>query len=178
MRTLAAGLFMSLDGVVESPGTWSGPYFTDEMAEGIAEGIKGADAVLMGTGTYRIFAEMWPAQGDSNPMAAFLNRTPKYVVSSTLDTVDWENSVLLKGDLVDAVTELKARDGGDIRVPGSPRLVRSLLAAGLLDRLDLTVCPVVVGGGLRLFDDVPAGTRLELVASTASASGAVGLTYR
>ncbi|MFC4911857.1 dihydrofolate reductase family protein [Actinomadura gamaensis] len=178
MRKVTAGLMTTLDGVTDAPSEWSGPYFVPEMGAVMAEGIAEADAVLLGRRTYLEFAELWPPQGDGNPMAAFLNRTPKYVASSTLDTVEWSGSELVGGDVVEAVRELKARPGRNIQVPGSPRLVRSLLAAGVLDELSLMIFPVVRGHGARLFDGVPGGMALELTGSGAYSSGVLGARYR
>lgn len=129
MRKIVAGLAITLDGVVESPSAgWM--LYNDEMGEVIGAGIAQADTVLLGRRTYLEFAELWPGQGSDVPMADFLNNTPKYVVSATLDTVEWKNSTLLKGDLAEELTKLKRQPGKNIQIPGSPRLVRSLLATG------------------------------------------------
>jgi dihydrofolate reductase len=177
MRKITAGLFMSLDGVVESPGEWGFRYLDDEMSERMAAGIAQADAILLGARTYTEFAELWPRQGSDSPMGAFLNNTTKYVVSSTLDTLAWEPARLVTADLAEELTELKNRPGRNIQVPGSPRLVRSLLVGGLLDELALTICPVVVGSGLRLFDDMPRQVDLRLADSVAFRTGAIGVRY-
>jgi dihydrofolate reductase len=163
MRKVVAGLFISLDGVVESPDRWGFQYLNDEMSARMAAGIAQADAVLLGRSTYRSFAQLWRNQSDDVPMAAFLNHTPKYVVSATLATLDWQPATLLKGDLAAALAELKQQPGKNIQVPGSPSLVRSLLRDGLLDELSLNICPVVVGSGLRLFDSLSNQTSLKLV---------------
>ncbi|MCP2336083.1 dihydrofolate reductase family protein [Actinomadura rupiterrae] len=177
MRKVCAGLMMTLDGVTDAPNEWSGPYFVPEMGQVMAEGIANADTILLGRRTYLEFAEMWPPQGDSNPMAAFLNQTPKYVASSTIDKVEWSGSELIKGDVVEAVKELKSRPGKNIQVPGSPRLVRSLLAAGVLDELSLMIFPVVLGAGNRLFEDGTSRMALELTGSGTYSSGVVGAQY-
>jgi dihydrofolate reductase len=153
MRKVVTGLFMSLDGVAESPTSWAGPYFNDELFEWIGAGLPLADAILLGRRTYLEFAELWPSQGSATPMGAFLNNTPKFVVSSTLQMLDWGPASLPGGDLGDELGKLKRQDGGNIQIPGSPTLVRSLLAAGLLDELSLAVVPIVVGSGMRLFDE-------------------------
>lgn len=178
MRKVCAGLMMSLDGVVETPGEWSGPYFVPEMVALMNEGIANADTVLLGRRTYLEFADMWPAQGDGYPMAAFLNNSPKYVASSTLDKVEWSGSKLIESDVIKAIKELKAQPGKNIQVPGSPRLVRSLLFAGVLDELSLMIFPVVLGGGMRLFDDVTGRMSLELFDSGSYCSGVASLRYR
>src|SRR5579871_1416589 len=135
MRKLVTGLFMSLDGVVESPTSWAGPYFDDELFAWIGAGLPLADAILLGRRTYLEFAELWAIQGSSTPMGAFLNDTPKYVVSRTLETLEWGPATLVRGDLADELGKLKQHSGGNIQIPGSPALVRALLRDGLLDEL-------------------------------------------
>jgi dihydrofolate reductase len=179
MRRIVAGLLMSLDGVVESPNEWGfSRYFNDEMQEGIAAGVTQADAVLLGRRTYLEFAELWPNQGSEVPMADFLNNSPKYVVSATLKTLGWANSRLLTGDLAEELTKLKEQPGKNILIPGSPRLVRSLLRDRLLDELSLNICPVVVGSGMRLFDEITDLLPLRLVNSTTLSTGVLGVTYQ
>ncbi|HUA46514.1 MAG TPA: dihydrofolate reductase family protein [Solirubrobacteraceae bacterium] len=178
MRKLATGLFMSLDGVVESPSSWSGPYFDEELFEWINAGLPQADAILLGRRTYLEFAELWPAQENATPMAAFLNETPKYVVSSELVPLEWGPASLVRGDLTAEVDRLKRRAGRNIQVPGSPRLVSSLLREGLLDEFSLAVAPVVVGHGLRLFDEIGGPVPLKLADSRTMASGVLALTYQ
>jgi dihydrofolate reductase len=178
MRKIVAGLFMSLDGVVEYPENWGFQYFDEEMTKGILEGIAQADAVLIGRRTYLEFAEMWPTQGSEVPMSDFLNKSHKYVVSSGLDKLDWGPASLVKGDLADALTKLKHEPGRNIQIPGSPTLVRSLLAEGMLDELTLNICPIVVGSGLRLFEDVTGQLPLNVVQSTALSSGVINATYQ
>ena len=179
MRRIVAGLLISLDGVVESPSDWGfSQYFNDEMREGISAGIAQADAVLLGRRTYLEFAEVWPNQSSDVLMADFLNNSPKYVVSTTLDTFRWAPSRLLAGDLAGQLTKLKQQPGKNILIPGSPTLVRSLLGDGLLDELNLNVCPVVVGSGMRLFDGITHQARLKLVESRALRTGVLSVTYQ
>ena len=181
MRKIAAGLFMSLDGVVEFPERWGFQYMDKDMSEGIVAGIALADAVLLGPATYRLFARLWPQQSDDVPMAKFLNRSLKYVASKTPGNVGklgWEPATLLKGDLAAALGKVKAEPGKTIQVPGSPRLVRSLLHEGLLDELSLTICPEVVGSGMRLFDDLTDHVKLIVEQSRISSNGAISVTYR
>jgi dihydrofolate reductase len=178
MRKLVAGLAMSLDGVVESPEKWGFQYFNDEVYEAIRAGVAQADAVLLGRRTYLEFAELWPTQGSEVPMAEFLNTAPKYVVSATLDTLPWGPASLLSGDLAEELTRLKRQPGRDILIPGSPMLVRSLLHQGLLDELALSICPIVVGAGLRLFDEATSHLPLQLVASRTYRTGVLGVGYR
>jgi dihydrofolate reductase len=180
MRRIVAGLFMSLDGVVESPGAWGGfNYMNDVLAKRIANGIAEADAVLLGRRTYVEFAQLWPSQSSDVPMADFLNNSRKYVVSATLNApLKWANSNLITGDVAQELTKLKQQPGKNIQVPGSPTLLRSLLRDGLLDELSLTICPVVVGSGMHLFDGLIDHVALNLVDSTTLSNGAVDLTYQ
>jgi dihydrofolate reductase len=179
MRKIVAGLFMSLDGVVESPSTWAFSRYLDaEMAQAIGSGILAADAVLLGRRTYQEFAKLWPNQPSSVPMARFLNGSPKYVVSASLRAqLEWANSTLIRGNLPQELTALKKRPGKNIQVPGSPILVRTLLRDGLLDELALSICPIVVGKGARLFDETTHDVGLKLVHSHVLASGVLAVTY-
>jgi dihydrofolate reductase len=181
MRKVVAGLFMSLDGVVETPEKWGFQYFTEGLNEIIAKGLAEADTVLLGPGTYHKFAQIWPSQGDSVPMARFLNKSPKYVISDDpnfVDKLEWQPATQLKGTLTEEIKKLKAQSGKNIQVPGSPRLVRSLLAEGLLDELSLSICPIVVGSGLKLFDDMPETIKLKVAHSQVFENGLVSMTYR
>jgi dihydrofolate reductase len=178
MRKLVAGLMFSLDGVVESPEKWARPYFNGEMQEVIDAGVAQADAILLGRRTYLEFAELWPNQGSEVPLADFMNETPKYVVSSTLDSLEWGPSSLLRGDLAEEVGRLKRQAGNNIQISGSPRLVRSLLRDGLLDELSIMLVPIVVGSGMRLFDDMTDQVALELVESRALGTGMLSVTYQ
>jgi dihydrofolate reductase len=177
-RMIAAGLFISLDGVVESPADWGFQYLDREMGKAIMAGIAQADTVLLGRRTYEEFARIWPCQGSDVPMADFLNHSPKYVVSSRIEALEWGPARLIKGDLVTEIRKLKRETGRMIQIPGSPTLVRSLLREGLLDLLSLTICPILVGSGMRLFDDTIRDVKLELAHSTPHANGAIGVTYR
>src|SRR6266511_1382214 len=126
MRKITAGLFVSLDGVAEAHDGWHFPFLTEEWQRLIAARLPQADAVLLGRRTFVEFTRVWPPQGTDTPMAAFMNTTRKYVVSTTLDDVDalgWANSTLLTGDLVEELTRLKQQPGGDIILLGSPSLV-------------------------------------------------------
>jgi dihydrofolate reductase len=177
MRKVVSGLFISLDGVVESPDQWQFDNFDDDMAALMGEMLAVQDAVLLGRVTYQEWAPYWPTSKDE-PFASYINNTPKYVVSTTLDRVDWQNSTLIKGNLADALADLKRQPGKNIGVAGSPTLVRSLLEGDLLDELLLMVHPVIVGSGKRLFADGAGLKRLKLVASTTTRTGVAVLTYQ
>jgi dihydrofolate reductase len=179
MRKLVSSFFISLDGVVEAPDKWHFPYFNDEMGAAVGEAIAAGDSLLMGRRNYEEWAAFWPQQDpESDPFVSIMNDTPKFVVSTTLEKVEWQNSTLLEGDLVEAVNELKARPGKNIGMSGSATLVRSLLEKGLLDELRLLVHPLVVGKGAKLFPDGAAPVSLELVDSATFSTGVVDLTYR
>ncbi|HEY3185341.1 MAG TPA: dihydrofolate reductase family protein [Gaiellaceae bacterium] len=179
MRRLTASFFISLDGVVEAPQNWHFPYFNDEMGAVVGEAIAASDAFLLGRRTYEEWAAFWPTEAAAeSPMAGPMNATPKHVVSTTLDKVEWQNSTLLEGDLAKAVTELKAKPGKNIGMSGSATLVRSLLELGLVDELRLLVHPLVVGSGAKLFENGTASVSLELVDSRTFSTGVVDLTYR
>lgn len=179
MRKVVAGLLISLDGVVESPDIWGwSQYMNDEMIEGILAGIAQADAVLLGRRTYLEFAKLWPNQGSDVPMADFLNDSPKYMASSTLEALEWQPAIPIKGDLAGEITKLKQQSGQNIQIPGSPTLVRSLLREGLLDELSLNICPVVVGPGMRLFEEITNRVNLKLVDSKILSNGVLWVTYR
>lgn len=177
MRRIVAGMFVSLDGVMESPERWNPPYFDAEMGAAIGASMAGSDAMLMGRVTYQEWVGYWPAQGDDNEMAGYMNGVPKFVVSTTLDTVEWRNSTLVNGNVPARIAALKAQPGKDIAISGSATLVRSLLRDGLLDELRLMVHPVVLGHGRRLFEPDGGQASLKLVDTTAFGSGVVSLTY-
>lgn len=149
MGTIKAGLFISLDGVVESLDAWHLPYFNDEMAEAVGAMIAGTDGLLLGRRTYQEFAGFWPTADPRDPFTTVMNGTRKYVVSTTLTEATWENSTVVNGEVAAEVARLK-RDR-QLGMWGSPTLVRWLLEQGLLDELHLLVHPIVIGEGRRLF---------------------------
>jgi dihydrofolate reductase len=155
MRKLVVSEFMSLDGVVEDP-AWTFPYWNDEIARFKGQENEAADALLLGRVTYEGFAQAWPDSPDEG--AERMNAMPKHVATRTLDALEW-NATPLHGDLAGAVSSLKAADGGDLLVYGSPTLVDALLREGLVDELRLLVYPVVLGAGRRLFRDGTAATQ-------------------
>jgi dihydrofolate reductase len=175
MRHIAAGLFISLDGVVEAPEKWTGPYFNDQVGQAVGAMMARSDAMLLGRVTYEGFAASFG--GQSGGMADQMNNTPKYVVSSTLTTADWQNSTLINGDVAARISELKQQPGQNIGMSGSSALVSWLLRHGLLDRLDLLVFPVVLGSGKRLFSEPDDPVPLALTSSEAFSTSVVHLTY-
>jgi dihydrofolate reductase len=180
MRKVVASELVSLDGVMEKPEEWSFSYSNDEMAEANAAGMAASDAMLFGRVTYEEFAAFWPYQNTAEqPFTDYLNKTPKYVVSTTLDEpLEWQNSFLIEGNnLAEEIAGLKDQPGKDITILGSATLVRSLLADDLLDELQLMVHPIVLGSGKRLFEEGDQKT-LELLDSKTFRTGIVYLTYR
>ncbi|WP_406346067.1 dihydrofolate reductase family protein [Streptomyces sp. NBC_00648] len=181
MRKITAGLFISLDGVVEAPDQWHFPYFNDEMGAAVGAMLGTADTVLFGRKTYDSFAGAWPereaAGGEDAGFAKTLGDARKIVASSRKLEFIWRNSEQLEGDLVDAVTALKNEPGGDIALSGSISVVRQLLAAGLLDELHLLVHPLAVRKGMRLFDEGETAVPLRLISSEAFRTGVLHLVY-
>ena len=175
MRQIAAGLFISLDGVVEAPEKWTGPYFNDQVGQAVGALMAANDAMLLGRVTYEGFAAAFG--GQSGGMADQMNNTPKYVVSDTLASADWHNSTLINGDITARIVELKQQPGKNIGMSGSSALVRWLLQHNLLDQLDLLVFPVMLGSGKRLFSERDGQVPLVLAGSEAFSSGVVHLTY-
>ena len=178
MRKIVAGLFVSLDGVAEAPDTWTGPYFTPEISAHIGSMIADGDTLLLGRVTYEGFAAAFGGDTTGDPMAATMNNFPKVVVSTTLETAEWQNSTLLSGDVAAEITKLKQQPGKNINISGSGTLMAWLLRQGLLDELDLLVFPVVVGHGKRLFEGDGDQVALKLTESGAYDSGVVHLTYQ
>jgi dihydrofolate reductase len=189
---LTVTTFLSVDGVYQGPGGpeedrrdgfdrggWLGPHFDEATGQFIDEIFREVDAFLLGRRTYEIFAASWPNATDPNDMVAkSLNTLPKYVASSTLHDPQWANTTVLEGDLVAAVQQLKERDGRELQVHGSGRLVQLLLASDLVDRLNLLVFPVIVGAGRRLFPDSGIATGLALEESRTTPSGVAISVYR
>jgi dihydrofolate reductase len=176
--------FVSLDGVMEAPGggeDFKHAGWTFEISRG-EEGDKfkldetiESEALLLGRKTYEGFAAAWPSR--EGEFADKFNTMPKYVVSSTLDAAEWNNSTVLDGDVVEEVSNLKQELGGDIVVHGSAQLVQTLVEHNLVDELRLMVFPVVLGGGKRLFGDTSDKKRLRLAESKTVGDGVTILVY-
>ncbi|MEV7520509.1 dihydrofolate reductase family protein [Streptomyces sp. NPDC091371] len=182
MRKIAAQFFISLDGVVEAPDQWHFPYFNDEMGAAVDATLGTADTLLLGRRTYDSFAGAWPgreaAGGEDAPFAKLLGDARKIVVSNRPLESGWRNSERVGGDLVAPVTALKNEPGtGTVWISGSVSVVRQLLAAGLLDELNLLVHPIAVRKGLRLFEEGDAPAPLELLSCEAFATGVLNLFY-
>jgi dihydrofolate reductase len=177
VRKLVASLFISLDGVVDSPQDWHFPYMDDEVAGAIGAGMS-AETIVLGRRTYEEWAAFWPHQPSDGGMADYVNKTPKLVASTTLDRLEWQGSRLIDGDVVEALNELKKQDGGEIAINGSGTLVRALLEAELVDELRLLIHPVVVGQGKHLFEGGGEPKGMQLADSQAFGSGVLNVTYR
>lgn len=182
MAQITASLFSALDGVVDPMiGNWHFPYFNDEMGAAVTE-THDTDVMLFGRVTYDSFAGAWPdreaAGGEDAEFAKRIGDMRKIVASRRPLNFSWRNSEQLDGDLIDAVTKLKADDSIQrIALSGSVSVVRQLLDAGLLDELHLFVHPATAGGGLRLFDESVPPQNLRLTAATPFATGVVWLVY-
>jgi dihydrofolate reductase len=184
--------FLSLDGVMQSPGGpeedpsggfaqggWLVPYADQDMGRFVSEWFGKAEAFLLGRRTYDIFVSYWPHQTDPNdPVASRLNLLPKYVVSTTLEKPDWQNTTVISDNVVEAIAKLKERPGGELQVHGSGTLARTLIDNGLVDEYRLWVYPVVLGEGRRLFGDGVTPTALSLVETRTTSTGVAVHVYR
>jgi dihydrofolate reductase len=181
MRKITAGLFISLDGVVEAPDQWHFPYFNEEMGAAVGDQLSSSDTMIFGRVTYESFAGAWPdreAAGEEDAgFAKQLGDARKLVASHQDLDLTWRNSERIEGDLVEAVTALKNEPGGDIGMSGSISVVRQLLDAGLLDELHLLVHPIAVRKGMRLFGESDSTMPLKLLRSETFATGVVHLAY-
>jgi dihydrofolate reductase len=180
VRKVIATELVSVDSVMGSPEEWAFSYSNDQMEEANASGMAAADAMLLGRVTYQEFASYWPHQNSADQsFTDYLNNTPKYVVSTTLEEpLEWQNSTLIKENVAEEVARLKRQPGKDIGIVGSATLVRSLLREGLLDELTLMVHPIILGRGKRLFDNGGDRKALELVDSKTFGTGVLYLSYR
>jgi dihydrofolate reductase len=179
MGKIAVHEFITLDGVMDEP-SWTADFpFDPRMGEAIAAIMGSSKALLLGRRTFEMFAPAWSGRtAEDDPGAPFMNESPKYVVSATLQSAGWNNSTILGPYNADAIRELKERLDGDVYVSGSGTLVRAMLADGLVDELHLFVFPLTLGAGQRLFADGRPATKFELLRTEAYESGVVHLTYR
>jgi dihydrofolate reductase len=184
--------FLTLDGVMQNPGGaeedpgdefrqggWQFPYADDDMGRLVGEWLAAADAFLLGRRTYEVFAGFWPQVTDeTDPVATRLNRLPKYVASTTLDRLEWNNATLLRGNVVDEVAKLKRQPGNELQVHGSGQLAQTLMEHELIDEYRLWIHPVVLGGGRRLFRDGTPPAALRLVDTRTTGTGIVVHVYQ
>jgi dihydrofolate reductase len=192
MSKLIVTTFVSLDGVMQGPGGpdedrsggfdqggWLVPFADEDMMRVVLDWIAQADGFLLGRKTYEIFAAHWPRVTDpSDAVARALNTLPKYVVSKSLDKVEWNNSTLIQENVVDEITKLKRRPGRELQVHGSGELTQSLIESDLVDEYRLWFFPVVLGNGKRLFGAGSVPTTLRLVDSKTTSAGVAIHSYQ
>ncbi len=176
MRKIVVAEFLSLDGVMEDP-KWTAPYWNDEIAKFKYDELFASGAHLLGRVTYEGFAQAWPSRTDEQGFADRMNNLPKYVVSTSMEKAEWQNSHIIKKDVVKEISKLKEQDGENILLAGSAILVQTLIKNDLVDEYHLLVYPVVLGSGKRLFQDGSNAT-LKLVDSKAFSSGVIAQIYQ
>jgi len=191
MRSITVTMWVTLDGVVQglarpdedtrggfTQGGW-GPRYGDEvLSREMANAMSKPGDMLLGRRTWQDFSTVWGRASDGNPFTTRMNATTKYVVSRSLEDAEaWQNSILLRGDAVDTVADLKAQPGGDLGIIGSASLVRSLHAAALIDRYTLVTCPLTLGSGARLFEDPGPLAEFDLTGSVATTTGVIIAQY-
>jgi len=191
MSKVVVNINLTLDGVMQAPGRadedtrggfkyggWATPYFDPVMAGNAAKGMSEMPALLFGRRTYEDFYAVWPNRTD-NPFTAFLDNVQKYVVSTTLtEPLPWQNSTLLKGDAATNVVALKQQSEKDLLILGCGLLVQSLMQANLIDEYVLSIHPLVLGSGRRLFPDGSLFTKFRLVESKTTTTGVLIATYQ
>ncbi len=170
---LVATEYLSLDGVFEEPGKWSGPWFNDEAGRFKWDELQASDAQLLGRKTYEGFASAWPTMEGTGEFGEKMNTMPKYVVSTTLDKAEWPGSKLIKSNVMDEIRKLKKQPGKDLLLAGSGQLFNALVKENLIDLYRFMVHPVILGRGIRLFDDGAARRPLDLKETKRFASGIV-----
>jgi len=176
MRKIIAGMFITLDGVVEAPEQWNPPYYDDELNQAVMPPIANAGAHLYGRRSYELFRGVFTGPA-APPHAPLMTNTPKIVISSTLDNADWGPTTVISGDVSAALVRLKEQPGRDITVGASGTLVRFLPRERLLDELQLLVHPVIAGTGARLFEGYGESLPLTLTHCHAHGNGIVTLRY-
>jgi dihydrofolate reductase len=194
MSTIVVQTFLTLDGVMQAPGGpeedtsgnfthggWQVPYFDEALGEAVGGWAAGVEGLLLGRRTYDIFAAHWPRVPEDHPdveMARLLNSVPKYVASRTRTSLEWENSTVLGDDVPAAVAKLREQPGGEIHVIGSGDFAQTLIQHDLVDEYRLTIAPVLLGSGRRLFADGTVPTGLKLVESSTTPAGVHVCVYR
>lgn len=177
MRKVVVSEYVTLDGVMEEPGTWSFPFWNDEAATYKYDELFASDALLLGRVTYQGFAAAWPTMTGTGDFGERMNSLPKFVASTTLKEATW-NATVIAGDVAAAVAKLKQQPGQDILVAGSGVLVHTLMQHDLIDEYRLMVHPLVLGSGKRFFREGNETKALQLVGTKTFSSGVVVLTYQ
>jgi dihydrofolate reductase len=188
MRKIIALTMLTLDGVMQAPGGpqedpsggfkyggWTAPYVDDFVGRSMGEQVSGSSELLLGRRTFEIFASYWPQHEDVWPG---VNNGTKYVVSKTLTTHDWRNSVFLNGDVVDEIKQLKAQDAPDLHVYGSGSLIQTLLKHDLVDEFWLRIFPIALGTGKRLFAEGTIPVAFRLQEAQTSPTGVIIATFK
>ena len=170
---LVATEYVSLDGIFDEPGLWSGPYFNEEALKFKAAELDRADAQLLGRKTYEGFARAWPTMEGTGDFGVKMNTMPKYVVTSTLKTLEWTGSEPITGDVAAEVRRLKEKPGNDLLLAGSGQLFNFLMRENLIDQYRLMVHPIVLGHGNHLFGETAAHVGLKLTNTQRFATGIV-----
>lgn len=191
MRELGILTFVTLDGVMQAPGSpdedrsggfdrggWAGPYWQEVMGQVRREAMAVPYDVLFGRKTYELFAAYWPTVTDDNPVGKMMNEATKYVATNSLSEPGWNNARVISGDIPEQIAALKQQDGPLLQVHGSWQLIQALLAHGLVDEYRIWTFPVIVGAGKRLFDEGAVPTDIALVKSEPCSNGAVMNIYR
>ena len=175
---LVATEYLSMDGVFEEPGHWSGPWFKEEAGKFKWDELRASDALLLGRKTYEGFANAWPKMTGTGEFGEKMNSIPKYVVSSKLDKVEWSGAKLIKGNVADEVRRLKEMPGQDLLLSGSGELFNAMAGENLIDLYRFMVHPVILGKGKRLFADGVASRNLALSDTKRFATGIVVLEFQ
>ncbi len=177
MRKIVATEYVSLDGVMDEPGVWSGPFFNDEAIKFKYDELFASDALLLGRVTYEGFAKAWPTMEGTGDFGERMNGMPKYVVSTTLQNLEWTNSHVISANVVEEISKLKEEPGQDLLLEGSGKLLHTLMEHDLVDEYRLMLHPIVLGGGKKLFESESQAKALKLVETRPLTSGIVILTY-
>jgi dihydrofolate reductase len=172
---ITAQLFVSLDGVAESPERWHFPYLDEAMMKSVEHHLLSAETLLLGGATYDVFAASWPNRPRDTALSERINTMPKAVVTSRPQQLTWEKSTAISGDLPPAVEQLA--DSGPVAIVGSIRVVRTLLALGLVDTLQLMIHPIVVGSGRQLFEPGPDRIAMDLIRAEQLPTGVIDARY-
>lgn len=177
MGNIIVSEFITLDGVIEGP-EWTIPFFNEEIGQFKKDDLFSADALLMGRVTYEIHASAWPTEKDEEGFADLMNSIPKYVVSSTLEKLEWNNSRPIKGNIPEEIKKLKREISRNILIDGGSDLANLLMQHDLIDEYRLLVHPIVLGKGKRLFREGSTKRDLKLIEATALSNGVLALVYQ